>query len=294
MRRSLLHLARCAARGAAASPSAAGGPAAARALHLPGAQREEAEVAGTRFSLETGRLARLADGAVVCTSGGTSVLVTVVSSTQVDADADFLPLQVDYRERAAAGGRIPATFTRREGSPKDREILAARVVDRALRPLFPPGFFNETQLVVTVLAADGCIEPDVVALNAASAALACSPVPWGGPVGCVRLARLGGVNVINPGPVEAEAAELSILYAGSRERTLMVEASASGDGVSDAVFEMALREAHAAAAALVEPQLRLARRAGAPKRAPPPPPTPQARTGRRETLLLAASSSARP
>jgi polyribonucleotide nucleotidyltransferase len=255
---------------AAATPLA---PRGARALHLPRAVREEARVGELTFGLETGRLARLADAAVVCTAGATSVLVTLVCDTAVVADRDFMPLQVDYRERTGAGGRIPSTFTRREGAPKDREILVGRVVDRALRPLFPPGFFFETQLVATVLAADGAMDPDVLAINAASAALAASDVPWAGPVGAVRLARLGGRTVLHPRPEEVEAAELVILYAGTEERALMVEASATGGGVSEAEFAAALREAHAAAAALVPAQRRLAERhRRAPtKRAPPPP-----------------------
>jgi len=267
----------------------------ARRLHLAGAVREEVVVGGATFGLETGRLARLADGAVVCDSGGTAVLATLVCEPDAALDKDFLPLQarphtpqrfttthsltntprqVDYRERSGAGGRIPATFTRREGAPKDREILAARVVDRALRPLFPRGFYNETQLIVNVLAADGLLEPDALAINAASAALCASSVPWAGPVGAVRLARVGGVNVLNPRPEVAETAELSILYAGTEDRCLMIEASATGDGVSASVFAQALREAHAAAAALVPAQRALAQRAGAPKRAPCAPASP--------------------
>jgi polyribonucleotide nucleotidyltransferase len=272
-------LPRCAAAAAphrtliTATPASITPPLGARALHLARAVREEAVVGDVTFSLETGRLARLADAAVVCSAGASSVLVTLVCETAVVADRDFMPLQVDYRERTAAVGRIPSTFTRREGAPKDREILVARVVDRALRPLFPPGFFFETQLVATVLSADGDTDPDVLAINAASAALACSDVPWAGPVGAVRLARINGRTVLNPRPEEAENAELIILYAGTEERTLMVEASAKGAGVSEAEFAAALREAHAAAAALVPAQRKLAQRLGrgATKRAPPPP-----------------------
>lgn len=163
------------------------------------------------FTLETGRMARLADSAVICTTGASSVLVTLVCDTAVVPDRDFMPLQVDYRERFGAAGRIPATFTRREGAPKDREILVGRVVDRALRPLFPAEFYFDTQLVATVLSVDGATDPDVLAINAASAALACSDVPWAGPVGAVRLARLAGRTVLHPTPEEEAAAELVIL-----------------------------------------------------------------------------------
>lgn len=257
----------------AASRACAGtAPSSRRFAHT--ALREEARSGDATFALETGRLARLADSAVVCSTGASSVLVTLVCDTAVVPDRDFMPLQVDYREKFGAAGRIPSTFTRREGAPKDREILVGRVVDRALRPLFPPGFYFDTQLVATVLSVDGATDPDVLAINAASAALTASNVPWAGPVGAVRLARIGGRTVLHPRPEEADVAELVVLYAGTEERTLMVEAQASGDGVSEAEFAQALRDAHAASAALVPAQRRLAERAGygpgTPKRAPPP------------------------
>jgi len=212
----------------------------------------------------------LADGAVVCDAGGTAVLATLVCEQDASNDRDFHPLQVDYRERSAAGGKIPSTFTRREGAPKDREILCARVVDRSLRPLFPSGMYNETQLIVNVLSADGAHDPDVLAINAASAALCVSAVPWSGPVGAVRVALIDGALVLHPRPEDLERAQLSVLYAGTETRTLMIEASATGDGVSTDAFAGALRAAHAAAALLVPPQRALAARVGVEKRAPPP------------------------
>lgn len=248
-----------------------------RQLNLAGATRETVAVGDQVLSLESGRLARLADAAVTATQGGSSILVTLVAQQgNGDPTSSFLPLSVDFRERWGAAGRIPGTFTRREGPPKERETLTGRVVDRAVRPLFAPGFGPETQVMATVLAADGGSDLDVLALNAASAVLAASDLPWAGPVGCVRLAILDGHTVLHPSPEQAAAAELVLLYAGSEARCLMIEAAGSGDGVSNAVFAQALRDAHAAASALIPAQRRLAERlghgpGGTPKRACAPP-----------------------
>jgi polyribonucleotide nucleotidyltransferase len=142
---------------------------------------------GKRLQFETGRMAKQASGAAVVTSGDTVVLVTAVSSPDPREGIDFFPLTVDYREYAYAGGRIPGGFIKREGRPSEREILTSRQIDRPIRPLFPEGFRNETQVIALVLSADKENDPDVCAINGAGAALALSDIPFGGPVGAVRV-----------------------------------------------------------------------------------------------------------
>jgi polyribonucleotide nucleotidyltransferase len=144
---------------------------------------------GKRLQFETGRMARQASGAAVVTSGDTVVLVTAVASPDPREGIDFFPLTVDYREYAYAGGRIPGGFIKREGRPSEREILTSRQIDRPIRPLFPEGFRNETQVIALVLSADKENDPDVCAINGAGAALALSDVPFNGPVGATRRPR---------------------------------------------------------------------------------------------------------
>ena len=145
---------------------------------------------GKRLQFETGRMAKQASGAAVVTSGDTVVLVTAVSSPDPREGIDFFPLTVDYREYAYAGGRIPGGFIKREGRPSEREILTSRQIDRPIRPLFPEGFRNETQVIALVLSADKENDPDVCAINGAGAALALSDIPFGGPVAAVRVGRV--------------------------------------------------------------------------------------------------------
>eukprot|EP00897_Mesotaenium_endlicherianum_P009777 jgi/Mesen1/8828/ME000053S08231 len=177
---------------------------------LGDAIQEEAEVGGEEVTFETGKLARLASGAVVASLGNTRVLATAVSSHELDASKDFLPLQVDYREKQYAAGKIPATFMRREGAPKEREILCGRVIDRSIRPLFPKGFYFDTQVSASVLCSDGELDPDILCINAASAALMISDIPWGGPIGAVRLARINGAYVVNPSVAQLEKSDLNL------------------------------------------------------------------------------------
>ena len=193
----------------------------------------ELGTARTRVTVgfETGRVARLANGAVVASMGDTVAMCAATTARQPDSDASFFPLSVDYRERASAYGKIPATFTRREGPPKDREVLAMRVVDRALRPLFPKGFRNETSVQVVVLASDQSQDPAVLAVNGASAALAVSDIPWDGPAGAARVAvDDAGAIVANPSDADCEASRFVLTYAGTEDRTLMVEAVAMKPG----------------------------------------------------------------
>ena len=217
---------------------------------------------------ETGRVARLANGAVIASLGDTVAMCAVTTARQPDPDATFFPLQVDYRERASAYGKIPSTFTRREGPPKDREVLAMRVVDRTLRPLFPKGFKNETSLQVVVLSSDRCQDPAVLAVNGASCALMISDIPWNGPAGAARVAVSDDFEIIkNPSDADCESSRFVLTYAGTADRTLMIEAAAmKHGGVSEAIVALALRTAHELAKEIIEPQLRLQAAVGRPKR----------------------------
>uniref|UniRef100_A0A2R5L4P2 polyribonucleotide nucleotidyltransferase n=1 Tax=Ornithodoros turicata TaxID=34597 RepID=A0A2R5L4P2_9ACAR len=189
--------------------------------------------------LATGRLAKFADGSAVAQLGDTSVMVTVVSKTR-PTSASFLPLVVDYRQKAAAAGRIPTNFLRRELGPTEKEILTGRVIDRSLRPLFPPGYFYETQLVCNLLAVDGINDPDIVSINAASTALALSDVPWNGPVGAVRVGLVDGDPVINPTRRQMTQSTLNLIVAGvEHNQVVMLEASAENVLLQD--FQKAVR-----------------------------------------------------
>ncbi|GMH37037.1 hypothetical protein BSKO_04910 [Bryopsis sp. KO-2023] len=225
---------------------------------------EETQVGKHKISWKAGKLARFADGACVCGIEGTAVLATVVSEKTTQPEADMVPLQVDYRERLHAAGRIPTTFNRREGAPKDREVLCMRAIDRAIRPLFPPGFCCETQVIASVLSADGSQDPDILAINAVSAALTASDVPWEGPVGAVRIGCVDGEFIVNPSTVELIESDLNLTYAGTWDRTVMVECQANE--VDDGTFGEALRLAQKEVSKLIAPQKDLARRAGRTKR----------------------------
>ncbi|CAL6438612.1 unnamed protein product [Bathycoccus prasinos] len=213
-----------------------------------------------KVGFESGALARLTDGAVVADLGDTVVLCTAVASREKgDPSKDFVPLLVDYRERAYAKGSIPPTFTRREGAPKDREILAMRVIDRTLRPLFPKGWSQETMIQSIVLASDLDQDPAVLCVNACSAALTISSIPWDGPIGACRVAVMkNGSICVNPTFQECDEASLVFFYAGNYDRALMIEAHANDEsGVSEKDVARALLAAYDAARALIEPQLEL-------------------------------------
>lgn len=192
------------------------------------------------LKLSAGRLAKFADGSAVAQIGDTSVMVTVVSKHKPSSSASFLPLVVDYRQKAAAAGRIPTNFLRRELGPTEKEILTSRVIDRSLRPLFPAGYFYETQLVCSLLAVDGINDPDIVSLNAASAALSVSDVPWNGPIGAVRVGLIDGDVVINPTRRQMTQSVLNLVVAGAEHnQVVMLEASADNVLLQD--FQKAIR-----------------------------------------------------
>jgi len=189
-------------------------------------QREELIWGGRKLVLETGKMARQADGAVVATYGETTVLATVVSAKEPKTGIDFFPLTVNYQERTYAAGRIPGGYFKREGRPTEKETLVSRLIDRPIRPLFLDGYRNETQVVVTVLSHDLENDPDIVGMVAASAALTLSGVPFMGPVGAARVGYIGGQYKLNPTLQEMEDFPLDLVVAGTADAVLMVESEA--------------------------------------------------------------------
>src|SRR5574340_400663 len=172
------------------------------------------ELAGRRLTLETGRIAKQADGAIWATYGDTVVLATAVASQTVKPGVDFLPLTVDYQEKTYAAGKIPGGYFKREGRPAEKEVLTSRLIDRPLRPLFPEGYYFETQVIASVLSADKTGSADVIGITAASAALAVSNIPFNGPVAGVRIGRVNGRLVVNPDLETMEQSELHLVVAG--------------------------------------------------------------------------------
>ncbi|MEN6426336.1 MAG: polyribonucleotide nucleotidyltransferase [Phycisphaerales bacterium] len=184
------------------------------------------EIGGRTLKIETGKVARQADGAVLVTYGETIVLVAAVVAPPRSEDIDFFPLSVDYREKTSAAGKFPGGFIKREGRPSTKEILTARNIDRPIRPLFPDGYFNEVQIMATVLSADRENDPDVPAMIGASAALCISKIPFQGPLGACRIGRVDGQFVINPTHKQLETSDLNMLIGGRKEAINMIEVGA--------------------------------------------------------------------
>src|SRR5204862_285512 len=176
--------------------------------------------------IETGKLAKQADGAVSVQMGETVVLVAAVGAARAKAGQDFFPLTVDYREKAAAAGKFPGGYFKREGRPTEKEILTSRLIDRPIRPLFPKGWYNEVQVQCIVLSADGENDPDMLALVGASAALMTSDIPWAGPLGAVRVGRVQGQFVANPTHTQMLESDLDLVYVGNQNDIVMFEGSA--------------------------------------------------------------------
>ena len=185
--------------------------------------KKEIEIGGKLFSIETGRYARQANGAVMVRYGDTMVLVTAVASQEVKEDQDFFPLQVEYREKTSAAGKFPGGFIKREGRPTEKEILSSRLIDRPIRPLFPENFMNETQVIAFVLSYDGQNDADVLSAIGASAALTISDIPFDGPIAEVRIGRINGQLVLNPTHSEIEQSDLELVVAGTSDSIIMVE-----------------------------------------------------------------------
>ncbi|SIT15090.1 polyribonucleotide nucleotidyltransferase [Belliella pelovolcani] len=197
---------------------------------------------GREIIIETGALAKQADGAVVVRMGKAMLLATVVSKKEAGEGVDFLPMSVDYQEKFAASGKIPGGFLKREGRLSDYEILISRIVDRAIRPIFPDDYHADTQIAITLMSADADVLPDCLAGLAASAALAVSDIPFNGPISEVRVAKIDGQLVINPTPTQLEKASLEFIVAGSEEYILMVEGEA--DEISEDEMVEAMQLAH--------------------------------------------------
>ncbi|MGH7065082.1 MAG: polyribonucleotide nucleotidyltransferase, partial [Stellaceae bacterium] len=188
--------------------------------------RKELNWGGRRLVLETGKMARQADGAVLATYGETSVLCTAVAMKTAKPGQDFFPLTVNYQEKTFAAGKIPGGFFKREGRPSEKETLVSRLIDRPVRPLFAPGFNNETQIICTVLSHDLENDPDIVALVGASAALTISGIPFFGPIAGARVGYIDGGYVLNPTLGQLSGSQLDLVVAGTAEGVLMVESEA--------------------------------------------------------------------
>ena len=219
---------------------------------------------GKRLEFETGRVAKQASGSALVRMGDNVVLATAVAAPEPKANQDFFPMTVDYREYTYAGGRIPGGFIKREGRPSEREILTARQIDRPCRPLFPENFRNETQIIALVLSADTENDPDVVAINAASCAITLSDIPFGGPVGAVRVGLVNGNMVINPTYSEMRDSQLNIMVVGTKDGIVMIESGAR-EVAEDKVVD-AIEFAHAEIKKIVAAITDLAARAGKKKR----------------------------
>src|SRR2546427_1870723 len=223
--------------------------------------RASVEIEGAEISFETGKLAKQAGGAVVVRAGDTMVLCTATAGNP--RDVDFLPLTVDVEERMYAAGKIPGSFFKREGRPSEKGILTARMIDRPIRPLFPKGWRYETQIVATPMCIDHVNTYDILAMNGASAALAVSDIPFPAQMGAVRIGKLEGKFVVNPGEADLPESELDLIVAGTDDAILMVEAGASE--ITEAELLDALDIAHTEIRKLCAAQRELAERAGKPK-----------------------------
>jgi len=218
-------------------------------------QIKERVIAGKTMRLETGRVARQSNGSVLVTLGETTVIATVNAAKEPREDIDFFPLQVEYREKHYAGGKIPGGFFKREARPAEHEVLTSRVTDRPLRPLFPKGYKNEVQVMITVLQSDGENMPDVLAGVGASAALMCSTIPWNGPIATVRVGRVNNELIINPTREQIEESDLEMVVSGNNETIVMVEGEA--ESMSEAEMLDSLKAAHLVIKEIIELQMDL-------------------------------------
>jgi polyribonucleotide nucleotidyltransferase len=226
-----------------------------------------AQIGAHSISIETGKIAKLADGSVIVSCGETIVLASAVSATIIKEGQDFFPLTVDYREKAAAAGKFPGGYFKREGRPTEKETLTSRMTDRPLRPLFPQGYFYDTQVISILLSADGENDPDILSMNGASAALTVSDIPFKGPIGAVRVGRVNGEFVANPTHTERLQSDLDLIYVGTENDVIMIEGAANE--LPEAEFLKALEFAHGHAREMIRAQKELAAQVGKPKREMP-------------------------
>src|SRR5208337_1101177 len=231
-------------------------------------QREELDWCGRKLMLETGRLARQADGAVLATWGETTVLATVVAAKEAKPGQDFFPLTVNYQEKAFAAGRIPGGYLKREGRPSDRETLTSRLIDRPIRPLFPDNFRCETQVIATVFSYDLESDSDILAMIASSAALTLSGVPFMGPIGAARVGVIKGDVRVNPTVEEMKDSALDLVVAGTADAVLMVESEAQE--LSEETMLKAVMAGHAGFQPVIQAIIRLAEKAAKEPRELPP------------------------
>jgi polyribonucleotide nucleotidyltransferase len=227
-------------------------------------EKISASLGDKQIHIETGKLAKQADGAVTVQLGETIVLVAAVAAVKAKPGQEFFPLTVDYREKAAAAGKFPGGYFKREGRPTEKEILTCRLTDRPIRPLFPKGWYNEVQVQTVVLSADGENDPDILSIIGASAALSVSDIPWDGPLGALRIGRIGGKFVANPTHVEMAESDLDLVYVGNSKDIVMYEGAAKE--ISEADFNAALKFGHEACQPLIEAQKKLVAAAGKKKR----------------------------
>src|SRR5438067_2450150 len=230
-------------------------------------QKVTAQIGATHISIETGKIAILADGAVVVSCGDTMVMASAVSATAIKEGQDYFPLTVDYREKAAAAGKFPGGYFKREGRPTEKETLTSRMIDRPLRPLFPQGYFYDTQIISILLSADGENDPDILAINGASAALSVSDIPFAGPIGAVRVGRVNGQFVANPTHSERQQSDLDLVYVGMENDVIMIEGAANE--IPEADFGKALEFAHGQTREMIRIQKELAAQIAKPKREMP-------------------------
>jgi polyribonucleotide nucleotidyltransferase len=226
--------------------------------------KKEVEIGGRTFAIETGKFAKQADGAVMVRYADTIILATVVARKEDAGRQDFLPLQVEYRERTAAAGKIPGGFFKREGRPSEKEILSARLIDRPIRPMFPEGYRNETQVIITVFSSDQENDADILGALGASAALMISDIPFNGPIAEVRVGRIDGEFVINPTFNQLEKSDIDVTVAGTSDSIVMVEGE--GKEISEQDMLTALKFAQENIKKLCDIQLELMRECGKQKR----------------------------
>lgn len=227
-------------------------------------EKATAPVGDKQIIIETGKIAKQADGAVTVQLGETIVIVAAVGAAKAKPGQEFFPLTVDYREKAAAAGKFPGGYFKREGRPTEKEILTSRLIDRPIRPLFPKGWYNEVQVQCIVLSADGENDPDMLAVVGASAALMVSDIPWGGPLGAVRVGRVNGQFVANPTHTQMSESDLDLVYVGNEHDLVMYEGSAKE--ISEADFNAALKFGQEAIQPTITAQKELVSRAGKAKR----------------------------
>ena len=225
-----------------------------------------AHVGETPIVIETGKLAKLADGAVTVRQGDTIIMVSAVSATSIKEGQDWFPLSVDYREKAAAVGRFPGGYFKREGRPSEKEILTCRMTDRPLRPLFPKGYLYDTQIIAVLLSADGENDPDMLCINGASAALSVSDIPFAGPVAAVRVGRVDGKFVANPTNSQRLNSDLDLVYVGNEKEVVMIEGEALEIAEDD--FIAALKFGQESIQPLIAAQKELAAKIAPVKRTP--------------------------